>query len=96
MSLVSRSYNLLVLYLLPPNPCVPHLSPIAGSFNLLVLYDLDPVPIGIKYERHVLHSPVREPLLPVHVQLLEPLASRVEIVHGGAFQKYKCTSQQPG
>lgn len=50
----------------------------------LILNDLNPVVVWVEDKRDILHSPVREPLLPVHILVLEPLARRIEVVDADA------------
>jgi len=54
--------------------------PITRPFHLLVLNDFDPISVRIEDESHVLHPPVRQTLLPVHLFVVEALARGVEVV----------------
>lgn len=55
--------------------------PIAGTFQRLVLDHLDPIAIRVKNESHILHPPVCQTLLPVHIERLEPITGSIEIVN---------------
>lgn len=55
---------------------------IVFSGKLLILDNLDPVAIRVQEESHVLHSAVRQSLLPVDVQVLKALAGSTDVVDG--------------
>ena len=46
----------------------------------LVLDNLDPVVVGVQDKGDILHAAVRQPLLPVDVERLEPGTSGVDVV----------------
>lgn len=46
----------------------------------LILNNLNPVAIRIQHKRHILHPAIRQPLLPVDLEPLEPGARRIEVI----------------
>lgn len=57
--------------------------------NTLVLHNLDPITIGVEEERNIVHLAVRQPLLPVTLEILESLACRIKVVHRNACIRYR-------
>lgn len=50
----------------------------------LVLDNLDPITIRVQQESHILHTTVREPLLPIGIERLKSLARSFNIIDRNA------------
>jgi hypothetical protein len=50
----------------------------------VILDNLNPVTIGVQQESDVAHPAIREPLLPIALEVFESLASSVQIIHRNA------------
>lgn len=57
-------------------------SPVGSALDALVLDHLNPISIGVQNESDILHHAIGETLLEVHIEGLEPVACRLEIVDG--------------
>ena len=55
--------------------------PISGTLDSLVLHYLDPISIGIQNKCDVVHAPVSQALLKVHLQRLEAVARSLKVVN---------------
>ena len=51
----------------------------------VILDNLNPVSVGVQQESHVAHPAIREPLLPVALEVLEPLAGSVQVIDRDAY-----------
>lgn len=52
---------------------------------LVVLHNLNPVTVGVQQECNIAHAAIRQPLLPVALEVLESLASSVQVVNRNAY-----------
>jgi hypothetical protein len=43
--------------------------------------NLNPISIRVKDKSHVPHPPIRDAFLPVYFEVLQTLASRIQIIH---------------
>lgn len=56
-------------------------SAVAGALQSRVLHHLDPVVVRVEDEGDLLHPAIGKPFLPVDIQRLEAVTSRVEVVN---------------
>jgi hypothetical protein len=57
------------------------LLPVGCPLDSLVLYHFNPISIGIQNKRNVVHPPIGQTLLEVHLEGLETVACSLEIIH---------------
>ena len=82
-SYIHPSYNLPVtgrFQLLILNNLHPSQSAISRTIPNQNQAYLNPIPIRIQHKRHILHPPIRQPLLPTHPLLLKPLTRPIQII----------------
>jgi hypothetical protein len=59
---------------------IPSGLPVVGALNRFVLNDFNPVSIRIQEEGHILHSSIREALLPAYLQRFEASACGIKVI----------------